>query len=82
MLVYLQPDVGLLHGLETRRLHPHRVVRNRQQRNQVVSGIVGLCVADDTCSLRRHAHGGTRDHGTRFIRDRAREASVRLSVEK
>ena len=47
MLVDLQPNVLLLGGLESLRLHVNRVERDRQQRDQVISVFVGLGFAGD-----------------------------------
>ena len=52
MLVDLQPDVLLLGRLESLGLHANRVERDRQQRDQVMSGVVGLGFAREACALR------------------------------
>src|SRR5579863_4613242 len=79
-LIDLQLYVALFGRLKSRELHVHRVVRRGQQRDKIVSDLVGLHFARYAGCFRDRAYRRARYRTARLIRDCAREASDRLPV--
>ena len=56
MLFHLQPDVLLFAALKTLAVHSDRVVPNRKQRDEIMSGVVRLGFAGNTGPLRGYLY--------------------------
>ena len=82
MLVHLQPDVPLFRRLKPLVFDVNGVKPNRQQRHQVVAGIIRGRISGGSQALRQDFDAGTRDHGARLICHRARKTAAGLTLQK
>src|SRR5208282_3067268 len=74
-------NVFLFAGLETLRLHSDRKDGDWQQREEVVSRVIGLCVASETRGFRSDLHRRSGDHRPGLVGHRSGKTAVRLTVK-
>ena len=80
--VNLQPQVLGVGRLEAREFDVQSVDADRQQRNQVMAGVVGDPVARETGALRSGSDFGPGDVCSGFIDDGSGKAAVGLGVRR
>src|SRR6266478_891424 len=82
LLIDLQANVFALHGLKTLKLHAQRVIRYRQQGDEIVPRVVGLRLARCTRALGNGLNRHPGDDRSGFVRNRPGKTAPRLSVHE
>jgi hypothetical protein len=68
-------------ALKARRIHAHGIGSNREERDQIVSGIIRLPVPSQAGFLKRSDYGCSRDSRSGFIEHIAGETSSGLAMQ-